>query len=649
MADRWEFSKCADDLVTSVMGEPRPCATLRIGAIGRRRIDPAARAQVEATVGAVLALIGKAAAEALEQPAVAAQFSSGAELAIISPLAEGADRLIAEAGLKAGCKLGAVLPFDQPSYENTFDIGDRLEAVGAFRSLLKRAAPPDGYGILVLDGDATPGARRDAAFLDCAAMVTRWSDILIAILEKDALSSQTGRSVGEAIALGVPVIVVDPREPVHFLVHANGELRIPAPAGRYDAMRDVVEPILAPVAVSASPEKGWRPHRYGLDDYAAERVVLTADECDFECSGPFKVRTVAPAVVRACSGLNRWIEKLAARLLHKAPAGTATRLQLWDLPLEASSARSIARFYLSYLRADAVATAYAELHRSVQIVIALLGFATVTTAALATQFRSAVFQLVELICLVAALTLVALAHWQSWLDRWLDSRLLAEIFRYSKFLLLTGFPSPFGDLRGEHEAQAGERTWTRDHAQGVFRAQRLTVPGRGTGIDSAGIVAIRPEAVAKLSRYIAERCVDDQIDYHCRIGPLREKLGALLRNASIVVSLITLLVVAAKCVLEWTTGTDTGHGSLWRPVWEVAAIVLPALTAAILALRAFGEHEVTGYRSRRMVGVLRKEREALGRVGSLKDLSDEMLAIVRLLLQHVDGWCELFSGKHLES
>jgi hypothetical protein len=307
------------------------------------------------------------------------------------------------------------------------------------------------------------------------------------------------------------------------------------------------------------------------------------------------------------------------------------------------------RFYLSYLRADVVATAYAELHRSVQIVVALLGFATVTSAALSTQFRSTLFPLVELICLTAALTLVALAHRQAWLDRWLDTRLLAEILRYSKFLLLIGLPSPFGDLRGEHEAQIGERVWTRDHARDVFRAQFLAVPGRGTAVDSAGIATIHPDAVSMLSRYIAERCVDDQMEYHHRVGPVREKLGRLLRDVSIVVSLVTLAVVAAKFVLEWTTGADAGAGSFWRPIWDVAAIVLPALTAAMLALRAFGEHEVTGHRSRRMVEALKKEREALGRVRDLKDLGEAMLAIVRLLLQHVDGWCELFAGKHLES
>jgi hypothetical protein len=304
--------------------------------------------------------------------------------------------------------------------------------------------------------------------------------------------------------------------------------------------------------------------------------------------------------------------------------------------------------YLRYHRAGIVANAYAELQRSVQIVVALLSVATVTFAAVATQAAglwSIVFAGLELASLVLALSLVWLSYRQAWHDRWLDCQLLAEIFRYSKFLLLTGLSSLFADLRGSLVAREGKRTWTRDHAEDVLRAHRLSVPGRSAKAE--------PGAAGLIAEYIAAQCIDDQARYHRKTGCLWLKYGEALKKLGVIVSIVTVVLVAAVFGLELLLAYGLVPAAPafepWRRTGEVLVIVLPALTAGLLAMRAFGEHDVIGLRSLAMMEALEKESQCVKSAAGMAALGDNVLRIARLLLRDVDGWRELFSEKHLET
>jgi hypothetical protein len=409
--------------------------------------------------------------------------------------------------------------------------------------------------------------------------------------------------------------------------------------------------MLAPSAerASAAGKPAVRRSSFGLKAYCGERVDCdTRRGCDFEYRGPYKATAAAPAWARCCSGLNRWIEKRIERLLTGPLPARQSGPFLWELPFDREAAVPVVALYLRYHRADAVANAYADLQRSVQIVVAFLGVATVSFAALATQaigISSVIFAGLELASLVLALSFVWLSHRQAWHDRWLDCRLLAEIFRYAKFLLLTGLPSPFADLRGSLAAREGKRTWTRDHAEDVLRAHRLSVPGRGSQVDAG--------AVRLIAEYIAAQCVDDQARYHRKTGHLRLKYGAALKKLGVIVSIVTIVLVAAVFVLELLFANrlvPTGPViELWRRAGQVLVIILPALTAGLLAMRAFGEHDVIGLRSQTMMEALEKEKHRLEASVGMTALGDNMLRIARLLLRDVDGWRELFSGKHLET
>ncbi len=185
---------------------------LRVGGIGRRKIAAAAVPGLAATLRGLLDLMGQTAQSA----------APGAPLVLLSQLAEGSDRLIADAALERGWRLGVLLPFDRDHYAQTFDLEPPVRAQADFERLLAEAEGPRGYGVSIMDGDPSP-QKRDEAFLDCAVALIQSSDVLIAILEADQPASQTGRSVADAGELGVPVVRLAPSSPAWIELRLDQE------------------------------------------------------------------------------------------------------------------------------------------------------------------------------------------------------------------------------------------------------------------------------------------------------------------------------------------------------------------------------------------------------------------------------------------
>ncbi|MGC9953146.1 MAG: hypothetical protein ABSD21_02555 [Rhizomicrobium sp.] len=244
MITKNDLKSLVGEFAPAIARDQRTRTSIRVGAIGHRNIDDAVRKKLVVTVKEVLNLVRQSAEKALRQPHVRELFADGLDFVVISPLAEGADRLIAQAALAQKYRLGAILPFNVADYEATFDPEDRAKSVTEFRTLLDAAAPPDGYGIFAFDGDATAGPQRDAAFMDCARTVIGWSDILIAILSEDKVRSRTGRSVQEAIDAGVPVILIDPKQPDSFTLRLCADGRKTSSSAHAQRVREFIVSLL---------------------------------------------------------------------------------------------------------------------------------------------------------------------------------------------------------------------------------------------------------------------------------------------------------------------------------------------------------------------------------------------------------------------
>ena len=106
---------------------------IAIGVTGHRALeDPAAvRAQIELVLG----VVQKAATEALAEKRNPLK-GRALQLRIISSLAEGADRLVAQTGLEAGASLQCILPLPRDDYAADFTARG---SKAAFRDLVARA------------------------------------------------------------------------------------------------------------------------------------------------------------------------------------------------------------------------------------------------------------------------------------------------------------------------------------------------------------------------------------------------------------------------------------------------------------------------------------------------------------------------------
>jgi hypothetical protein len=171
--------------------------SLRIGVSGHRvppKLPEESEAPLRAHIDRILGVVAAAARKA----------NTATELVIVSSLAEGSDRIVAEAGLAAGFALQVVLPFARAEYERDFETAmSRRE----FETLLVRAGD-----VLELDGAADQRPRAyEAAGLFMLANI----DVLIAIWDGAVAAGigGTAQIVERAVADGIAVVWIEPTHP----------------------------------------------------------------------------------------------------------------------------------------------------------------------------------------------------------------------------------------------------------------------------------------------------------------------------------------------------------------------------------------------------------------------------------------------------
>ena len=126
---------------------------------------------------------------------------------IISPLAEGADRLLTRQlmELVESCDLTVLLPMDMDDYLDDFESeGSRLE----FRSLMQRARVVEVVKMPEFEGDALEGEIRPVAYEACGHQMVDRCHILIALWDGRSARGRggTGEVVEYAREMGRPIL-----------------------------------------------------------------------------------------------------------------------------------------------------------------------------------------------------------------------------------------------------------------------------------------------------------------------------------------------------------------------------------------------------------------------------------------------------------
>lgn len=137
-----------------------------------------------------------------------AEAASGQLMRLVSPLAEGADRIVAEEAVALGWQLQSALPFAKHEYEKDFaSPASRSE----FRLLLAKAEKVDE-----LRGSRASRDSRDSAYAAVGRLVLDSCDVLVAVWDGANARGEggTAQMVREARESGMPVVWI-PSEPPH--------------------------------------------------------------------------------------------------------------------------------------------------------------------------------------------------------------------------------------------------------------------------------------------------------------------------------------------------------------------------------------------------------------------------------------------------
>jgi len=593
--------------------DARPVLALRVGVTGHRDLSGADLAKLTEVIDGILA-DGETALRRVrhDQEAAALYGEAPPVLRIVSALAEGADRLVAEIALKRGdWVLAAPLPFPADVYRIDFP-----GSVDAFERLRLLA----GDEVIELDGDR---AHQDAAYLEAGLCMLRHSDLVIAIYDREHVNKPGGTwdVMQEAARFGLPLIVVDARPP-----HA-------ATVGLAQTRTCTTHWIDAEIRTLMVPQwpKCRRLHHLAVLTYlTGERVTESGEPPDFLYKGPFAVPlpvfgNIFPGIVRLLAG---------PRPPPKPPA---------DLPLPTTSGHPAATsLYLHYQRADALAVHYSKVHRSGFVMIYLLAAFALIFAALGQFLRGSGYAWIataaELATLAAVFSIVGFERRLRWRERWLDYRLLAEELRQADILAQIGRCPPHSAISRIAEEQP-ENAWVAWLVRAILRSVGVV----GARYDSGHLAVVRD--------YLADVRLRDQIHYHEDTRKRNETADKRLRQFSIWLFWSTVVVVVVELA---TVALDRFFG--WKvelPRLGLLAVALPALATAGFGIRNQAEFELVVGRSDRLGARLTKQaqaiRELTGAALTSVALGQAALKAAKIMRGDTADWAAIFEVKESEA
>jgi hypothetical protein len=598
---------------------PRPRRLLRIGVTGHRmnRIAEADRGGVAGQIDAVFASL-ESALGALPDPG-GDVYDGDPALRLVTALAEGADRMAAQAALARKHEIQVVLPLDRDEYVK--DFADP-ESSAAFRDLLSRATAV--YEVTEFDGEA--GAR-EKAYETAGLLTLRQSDILLAVWDGAPAHGRGGTAdiVAQAVRSGIPVVWVDPdgRHKPRLLwrpeeTSGSGPFDPQAvPAEAFAARADmVVRTLLAPPAAGRASHAGlarffeetaprWNLRLaypvllflFGIRAIGRNDIFRSFDDRTARAGWDAYLRTLASTGGFAC-------DSISSTLLHR------------------------------YFWADRLATRYAQFFRSgyvANFILSALAVAMALMGLLAKDLK-AVWIGIELVLIALILLNTVYGNRRRWHERWLDYRHLAEELRHLRFLSLV---SAQVRPRPSFDDPTSEDSWIEWYAAATQRE---------IGLPSATVGRAYVDAIGAVLRDLELR---EQKDYHRQNESAMHRLHHRLHLAGLV--FFTATAIACIAFLVYYIWNHDGATALALPTTFVTAL-LPTIGAALYGIRVQGDFDGIASRSRAMAARLDSIQASLREQQDpgLQDMSRLAELSSDALLAEVAVWRLVFRTRPLE-
>jgi hypothetical protein len=613
------------------MTDLRPRLVFRIGVTGHRKdleTIPRIVAEVEACLTFVRDEVARLAATPEGQGAYAAP-DKQPSLRVVSPLAEGADRIVAAAARRLHLNLYAPLPFAQIEYEKDFP-----DSRAEFEGLL------DGVQTFELDGARDGGAAQAESYEAVGRYVVRNCDLLIAIWDGERARGQggAGEIVPFAARAGVRVWWIhakdnQPAKLIRSVADFHALARAPQGEDALGHLRDYLRRELLPPAYG-------RPEREGALGRLAEfwRASKAQDDAPLQ---EFYAETK----------LARWPLWQANALFMKVLNVETSEdfLKLIASQKSAAAAPPRGSWEALYQAADRASGDYGDRYRSSYVLAAGLAIVALSSAAFGAESAlstQAAFVGTEIVGLLMIALLVFVNDAWRWHERWIAYRLLAELARKQRVLALIGQTLPGADVRllapqPDNQGDADDEKPPRDAwVAWLFMAHRRASPPPTGAMRQA-----KSAALAAGRALLAE-----QIDYHETRRKRSRRAGAIVRAISEGFFFATILVALFKLGL---IAADNGE-SIHKVVF-VAAVVSSVATAFV-GIRAYAEFSLLVRQSTHMIHALKEAGDELdSQAPGIKaaqtslQLGRTLYATTTAMMQDISGWAQLFRVKTLET
>ncbi len=525
---------------------------------------------------------------------------------VVSPLAKGADRIVARAVLalpttrvgecEVQAKLHPFLPLLQVEYEKDFV---EPEDLAEFHELLaKGTAPRTLHRDFAIQQHADTHSARNEAYYDVGRAVVESSEIILVIWNGKPAAGHGGTAeiVRYAVDAGRVVLWINSERPD--------------------------EP--AKLLQAKTEQKG-----------NSESQFATGGIGDFACTPlPTRAKQLSPGFHRLSAynrdpayDAQRGLKKCADRITqHVTFAGQE--------PLAVAAATLVAnRLTPLYVRADQLAAGYQRLHFLAGRWVYVFSVGAIAVAA--TQILLFPQQLwliaFEILFLIAAGMLVRVARNERWKEKWLNDRHLAEWLRRHTFTLLLG-----RHYEEAHRAivtarpYAGAESWYHNAFWPVVksvRAELAEVP-----------------SISSLKQLVVQGWIASQAEWHDKNHKKREHKSHAIHRWSWAIFLATLLVALLHLAgvghsdLHGDSHAEHDSSSLLSQLISLAAILLPAAGAAFHAIAALHDHDRIAARSSQLAPVLRGLADRAHAARDYGELAQVVLEADHIMAHENDDW-----------
>ena len=526
---------------------PKTGMSLYLGVTGHRAFPHADPEALRRQIGDVLSYIRKA-AQRLQREISRLHTDASPSFRMVSMLAEGSDRIVAECALERGYRLQCLLPMAKGEYEKDF----RSEASrNEFTDLLEKAER-------VFEIEACTQNRK-RAYQNCGRVMLGQIDLLIAIWDGQDSGSIGGTSDMVALAKeqDIPVVWIHSVHP-HTVRVDYGDA---TPEQWETDIEKVIRKILLPWGKEES-------NRLFPETYFGERL------------GRRSFRNILSSL------MNRYRPRSAEKTSKENEAGDPFYLEHYDAHFR--SADELAKYYRDIYR-------FCSLFRQILPFLATVGlalgyysllFAGPGGASPAAEHRLNIVSnmgfLVQAVCFALIILLSRLERRNHWHQKFSDYRALAELLRQMKYL------APVGLVVRGLRAPAFDRHVNLSWVNWQFRAI-VRQAGLPTGrADTARIARC-------LSRF-RDSILKSQIQYHQdnvremeiltrrlnRIGILMYYIGILI----VVLRVGAHLLVSSSLSLAFSSGQQ---GYIFS-VFNMLSLIIPLFSSL-----AFGISAQEGY------------------------------------------------------